>query len=254
MPPLVSVLILTEDKDGHDTIEAVTEHIFRLIVPEVRVREGVSFEPLPEARLRRAVQPSVWRSRADADERLLRDLRRTIASQLFSTPASFVVFHFDGDATWSDRASSTHEADFRLFVAKVEQVMNAPSVHRVPSRENVSQRIAEAKGRLLALVPFYSIEAWLYQSADLAKEMCKSGCGRHVERFETWRANRAELDEVPKPKDAVCFGAKHNHDLARALPTNDLQAVGKSFAATIDAWKASDELVGALTRTYAESG
>jgi recombinational DNA repair ATPase RecF len=70
-------------------------------------------------------------------------------------------------------------------------------------------------------------------------------------QFQTWASDRTALDEVPKPKEAVCLGAAHNLELAsHGLPAREVRAAGKSFAATVEALSQDAELCAALARTY----
>ena len=84
--------------------------------------------------------------------------------------------------------------------------------------------------RLLECVPFYSIEAWLYQSTDAALALCRSNYqGADASTFSKWAENRALLDEVLKPKDRTCLRDKHNEELADGLPVREVLQAGRSL-------------------------
>ncbi|NOJ93276.1 hypothetical protein HMI51_10075 [Corallococcus coralloides] len=106
--------------------------------------------------------------------------------------------------------------------------------------------------RLKRIVPFYSIEAWLFQNTRKAIHLCKQHYGRHyAEQFQRWGQERHTLDEVRKPKEQVCLGAKHNHALTSAtFPTRDVYTAGCSFASVLDDFRQDKELCEALQQTY----
>lgn len=99
---------------------------------------------------------------------------------------------------------------------------------------------------------FYSVEAWLYQNLPVARRICE-GLGSPpalVEQLARWERDRGSLDEVRKPKDTCQLGAAYNAELAtKAWPAAEVCAVGKSFAATVEAMLESGELAVVLGRT-----
>ena len=106
--------------------------------------------------------------------------------------------------------------------------------------------------RLKQAVPYYSIEAWLFQNTSEAIQLCETHySGRDAEQFRAWEQDRPALDEVVKPKESVCLGAKHNLALAsKSFPARQVRGTGKSFAAVIQALSQDAELCEALKRTY----
>ena len=103
MPP--SFLVLSED-GSHDAVPslvALTKRMCQLVVPALRTHL-LHFEP-PEARLRRSLTANKWKSQSVEDQFLRTELNRTIATHLLR-PDGFVIFHFDGDTCYRERASS----------------------------------------------------------------------------------------------------------------------------------------------------
>lgn len=199
--------------------------------------QKVEFAPRNEEQ-RRALSATGWRSRAPETIRHI----QLIAERLASSPHEFVFFHFDGDVVWSKRAQSQHAAHFEQVFRK--QVKDFLEFKRLPAD-------SATLSRLIAVTPYWEMEAWLYQATDHAAALCQSGCGNHTALFAQWKSNRQLLDEVTDPKDLTCVGSKHNEHLAQHFPAGDVEAAGKSFAATVAVLRGIPALTAALAHTHA---
>ncbi|QRN97235.1 hypothetical protein JRI60_51250 [Archangium violaceum] len=102
-------------------------------------------------------------------------------------------------------------------------------------------------------MPFYSIEAWLYQNTREARRLCEeTGCKQCHEKLAGWEQNRASLDEVIRPKGELCFQDTHNAHLASSgFPVREAFAAEASFTHAVEGLLECDELTTALERTYA---
>lgn len=243
---LGSLLVLTEDsgRDAHATVVAVLKRMLRLVVDDCQTHR-VGFEPRDEA-AQRALRGPRWKSTEPRDQADVTTLLRTIATKL-GRDDGFVFFHVDGDRTWAERAASENRAEFESIVRlRVQQLL--VQLRRI-SVDEAERRLR----RLFVVVPFYSIEAWLYQHTEVAVRLCQQHHqGSDVEVFEGWRDDRAALDEVLKPKEAVCLRADHNLALAGAgYPAPAVCDAGRSYAATVEALRACEELVKILDATAA---
>ena len=181
--------VLTEDsgRDGHATVLALVTKMFRLLEASCETHR-IAFEP---------------RNAAD-----LTTLWATIATRLAT--GDFVFFHVDGDRRWSERASSEHAAKFDGIVrTRVRNVLRAKGV--------APAKVDALMGRLFAVMPYYSIESWLFQNTRTAIELCRTHHdGRDVERLEAWALDRRAFDEIDKPKESLCLRDQHNLALARS--------------------------------------
>jgi len=171
----------------------------------------------------------------------------------------WAFFHFDGDRAWADRSSSENEAKFKervwdrvrsLIRMHIEE--RAKEAGENPLSERIDAQATQRMARLKRIVPFYSIEAWLFQNTKEAVRLCELHySGRDVEQFLEWEQDRLALDEVLKPKKAVCLGSKHNLELAsNGFPAREIRAAGKSFAAAVQLLSQDAELREALQQTY----
>lgn len=187
-----------------------------------------------------------WKDGKRHAERLT--LAREIAGRI--RQGEVVVFHYDGDSSWSLRGSgpvTASQFDKELRV-RVAQLLNAPARPIAGARPLYEG--ATPLSRLIECVPYYSIEAWFYQATDRACELCKlHHGGKDVERFTEWSRNRAAVDEVPRLKQETCLTASYNDKLAPHVPVREVLAIGKSLAAFRDALAACAELAP-LLRVY----
>lgn len=103
------------------------------------------------------------------------------------------------------------------------------------------------------MMPYYTIEAWLYQNTDVAIRLCQERYqGRDVQKFQEWQRDRARLDEEKKEGLAVCLEKRHNLDLASSgYPAHEVHGAHASFHAVVEALRASAPLRAALSETDA---
>lgn len=251
----LSILVLTEDsaKDAHDTIAAIAKRMLLQVDPASRTHR-IEFEP-QNALARRAMHGNLWKSRNPRDRQKLVDLRQTIATKLVegalvgseSVPG-FVFFHVDGDRPWAERAESENVARFAEFIRTYVE----PIVADALQKKGIVAELPARMLRLRRLTPFYSIEAWLYQNTVEGRRLCADSCGRHLEMFSTWEADRSLLDEIGQPKKQVCFGEAHNLKLATAgFPAEELFRTDKSYTAAVMDLLDCRDLCTALAQTYA---
>jgi hypothetical protein len=246
-----SFLLLGEDSaaGARPTLETLAKKILRLVDGYHDTRH-IRFEPLEPRPGIRLLRGNLWKSSRPEDYRDRRDLIGYIATKLLEGETSFVVFHIDGDRPWAERDLSENVAKFRDFIETdvrqfIEHRRRKQPGQPAPSEPSLSQ--------LLLLVPFHSLEAWLFQNAELGRRLCREHptCGGvHVALFDAWEQDRALLDEIPTaPKKQVCFESDHNHRLAESLDADAVFYAGKSFHATVEAFMTSAPLLRALEAT-----
>ncbi|MFO0561190.1 MAG: hypothetical protein U0269_24445 [Polyangiales bacterium] len=250
----IEFLLLTEDSSKGG--ERVQQRIVRLLL---RAMDGqadtsrVSFAQMPAGAARDVLRGNRWREQppsAPIDEGL-RLLINRIASHLESS-RRFCSFHYDGDAAWRSRESSTADRTFdEVIVQTLRRRLGQRRVADNLTDEQRAQRIEAALARLLPMVPYYSIEAWLYQNTDELRVACE---GRSAEknvvdqclaRCDEWAADRSLLDEVVMVKQSVCVKDTANDRLAETMSNavfNEVLAANQSLAATRDRWLQSESL------------
>ena len=243
-------MVLTEDSGAgaYDTVRALAKEMLKLLVPGVRTHR-VHFTPLADENARRAMHANLWKSTNRLDQPNIRLLVRSIITELLK-PDGFVLYHIDGDRPWSEHESSENE---RAFTSRMLPPIKAGVRDFLQKQPHAAAEPGERMKRLRLLVPFYSIEAWLYQNAREARRLCEEeGCKQCAVKLADWEMDRASLDEIPRPKGALCFQDKHNAHLASSgFPARDVYDAGASFARTVDGLLECDELTTALERTYA---
>jgi hypothetical protein len=255
MPPALRILALSEDSahDAHAVLIALAKSMLKI------VERGVDTRPVrlqfDEAReeARRATRANFWRSTSEEHEPYGRALKRAIVEYLLmvdddNRPAGFVFFHDDGDEPFSNAEKSDARRHWKEFRHSIEQQLRA-----VCPRADKSA-IEQMLKRLIAIEPFYCIEAWTYQHTEVAKAICLHGCGRHQAEFDAWARNRGRLDEIKQPWNPKQLDSCLRKDYNLALtgsgyPADDVWQVGKSYYCTVERMGDCDDLVDALKRT-----
>ncbi|MCY3020271.1 MAG: hypothetical protein NTW87_14730 [Planctomycetota bacterium] len=250
-PTDLTILVLSEDsaKDCHPTLKALLLHMLKLVDPASRPGR-VAIEPVDDLH-KPVVSANLWRSTNQKDRQRIVELVRYIGTTLAT--GKFVVFHADGDHVWSERKSAGIEGQFaKLIAEKVERVLREQAKPVMDGRMTASDGIKN----LVLIVPFYSVEAWLYQNTKAAIALChKHYRGKDAGQFAKWENNRGALDEVAKVKESVCLGAKHNAELAEdPFPAKAVYDVKKSFEAAVGRLTQCAPLVTALAKTRRGAG
>lgn len=226
----LSVLVLTEDNggDAHAIVVAVARKLLLLLEPGLDV-ERISFSRADE-RARAGMGFNFYKSRNPRDHDKKVSLAQAIATHLLIADFSTAVFvHIDGDGPWSSHDPEHLCDNVRCFNEDIRERVRALLVRR-----GCSERL----DHLALLVPFWSIESWLFQNTRVALELCRKHHPRYaraVPLFEAWRDMPAALDEYERPKDAVSFGSKFNRELAEnEFPAGKLKRLGLSFTDTLE--------------------
>jgi hypothetical protein len=255
-----SIVILTEDsgKDGRPTVQALARRMLDLVVPGYQSNR-IRFVPR-DPREEEAMRGNVWKTDGKNPREHDRRVRllRYIVRQL-SLPDTFVLFHIDGDRTWSERHTSENIAKFeRLIRARLPQVVDRGRANNLSMKARVrietDPRQAMHLENLILICPFWSIETWLYQNLHAALDICRrEHRGSHVTEIQAWRGRRGDLDELSAPEKVLCLGKAFNHELATSgFPAQAVYDVRKSFAESVDRLIGCDALVRALDRTRAD--
>ncbi|HYO55711.1 hypothetical protein [Archangium sp.] len=254
---MLSVMVLTEDSGAgaYDTVQALVKEMLKLLVRGVQTHR-IGFTPLENESARRAMHANLWKSDNPRDERDIRLLIRSIINELLK-PNGFVLYHLDADCPWSEQTASEagHEAsaNVREFHSRMCPPIEAGLRQELLKRSHDEKEPEKRMKRFRLLVPFYSIEAWLYQNTREARRLCEEGgCGQCPTKLTEWEKDRASLDDVIKPKEALCFQDKYNAHLASSgFPDREVFDADASFTRSVEGLLECDELTGALERTFA---
>lgn len=254
--PALRILALSEDSspDAYDVLVALAKTMLKIVVPGVDTRqERLRFDPVSED-AKRATRANLWRSSNEDDEPYVRALKRAIVERLLNNddegrPDGFVFFHYDGDMPFALAETSDARRHWRDFRFSIAQQLRA---FRPDADDQAIERIL---GRLIAIEPFYCIEAWTYQHTKVAKALCQRGCGKHQAAFDSWALDRGRLDEVVRPWSlqqlSGCLGKGHNRALTGpGYPADEVWGAGKSYYCTVDRMCECADLVEALKRTW----
>ena len=222
------VFLITEDaaRGAHDVVRRLCRATLSLVDEDADLQQ-IEWVQLPSV-LRPAASPSAWATRGDQQENL-RDLVARVAEELLRGQHVFVVWHFDGDQPWSTGRRDNEE--------RFEAVIRRRVRHHLSSTSML------ALERLLTLVPYYSIEAWLFQNSAKLRDELPEADQLTVAR---WQESPHILDDLLKVKDCLGVRDRRNAELARGWPARQVYGVGRSFAAVVERWRASEHLARSL--------
>ncbi|HRI63084.1 MAG TPA: hypothetical protein PK156_02570 [Polyangium sp.] len=251
------IFVLTEDtskkNDARATVEALVRKMLPLVVTNCRVHDRVAFLPT-DPHEQEAMHGCVWKGDKPRDHDARVRLQRYIARRL-REPRTFVVFHVDGDVPWEKRAASENKQKFEAFVVRIAQAAgaghrNVQKSRRAPPQES-NLPVEPDLDNLIVLMPFYTLESWLYQNLDGVLDICRRHHdGKHVESVRDWENKRHQLDEIVKPDEQFCVAKMHNLELAsRGFPAQKVYEIKMSFFESVEHMKACTKLVDALLST-----
>lgn len=259
--PRLSLLVLSEDSgaDAHATVLALVKKMLLLLDPACATQK-VAFEPANEE-ARKVMAGNGWRSEKAKDQHKNVLLARVIASKLLEEDVpGFVLFHVDGDVEWARREQGINCRKLDEFVeghvmAALDNALRKQwaALEIAMTDETIAAAAKTKLERFLRIVPYYSIEAWLYQNTTEAMRICKTHCGKHLDQMKNWAEHPGQLDEIPKPKskEFSCLGNVHNRALAeRGFPYELLFNIEASFHACVLGLLACSALCEAVQSTH----
>lgn len=236
------ILILTEDgaSTATKTIEAVFMRLLFAAYPQFPTNK-IDFLPRP-LQHKRVMSGNKWRSSELRDRSAIIALARDIATEA-AGPESFVVFHFDGDTTWAQRATALTAAQFE------SKIVTHAKQHAIGIAAKDPEVAPFNNEKIIRLVPYYAIEAWLFQNFDECERMATTPADRT--QVAQWRNNRGLLDELIRPDEQLSIGKTNNLPLAKSLfnaTVTDVVAAGKSLAKIVEGLKCNAALSAAVAR------
>jgi hypothetical protein len=235
-------LILSEDGSPSvvPTIAALARALCAQLVTGID-RQRLTFEP-PVDSHRTAMSGNRWKSREPRDQRIITDLVGLIAGQLASDNG-FVIFHFDGDRPYADRAKAENPGTFRNQICKkVLELLRSPPVRATAAAAPNTEQANQLLSKLLVFTPYYCIEAWTYYNTAMLRRLCNPNDQVII---DSWHAGATE--ELSKPAEHISVGKDHNRSLAeQQFPTKLAIAAKKSFADTFDQLRENSALLAAL--------
>ncbi len=252
----VRIVVLTEDtsKDARATIEALVRKMLPLVVPNSRVHDLVAFLSTDQPD-HAGMHRCIWKGSDPRDHAARVRLYKYIARRLCEVQ-TFVLFHVDGDTPWENRAQSENVQYLEKFVILIEQAAGVGQSNVQRSRRSaLVDTITTPKldfDRFIPVVPFYTLEAWLYQNLERLIDICsREHDGGHVESLRSWESARMEIDEIIKPSEHFCVKKNtHNLELAsQGFPAQKAYDVRKSFFDSVERMRKCQKLVDALAAT-----
>ena len=246
MPP-VSIAVLTEDsaKDAHEVVQCLLRAMLKLVDQQAPLYDKKRIELKPSVDPeKQAMRGNMWQAHTSRDARIL--LQRYMERQLKRTDVEgFVIVHVDGDRPYQQSKSGTESHNQARFERDILSKLRISLQNR-----------PELLERVVLMVPFYSIEAWLYQNSKEALQLYAQHYATHtndIERFRAWQQDPAVLDEIEQPKKTVSIADRFNRELAsQQFPAQRVYEVEKSFHKSVERLRACRPLVAALEATRSQ--
>jgi hypothetical protein len=233
-PALVCSLYSEDRADAkRKTLEQIVRGMLRLVEEHVKTNH-IDFKPVASD-----IPGSYWMQKKDETgaQQKRRDLLRAVATELLLGRVMF--FHVDGDRTWAESKLAPVWGELERFRHDLPNAAANAKIGRLDE--------GTIKEAFIAVVPFYSIESWIYACTE---QLCtRTSDPKELERIAEWAADLGKLDEVPKIKLALSIQDRCNHELAPHVPAAALHAAGKSYADTVERVRESKRIQGGLAET-----
>lgn len=222
----VKVLIISEDrgKDSFAVFKNLISSILKNIIPDFQ-SQLIEYIEI-DAKHSGVLSGNKWRQRRPRDRKLtamIHNFKRELIQYLLEGPA-FIFWHIDGDMRWCDftqKGNCTNLEQLNSFLAPIESELES-------YRSNSSTKLP--KNKVLKLLPFYSIEAWLYQNSTTLQNIKGDTSDIHAK-------SPSDFDEILKVKDSFNIKDEYNLQLSKSFPFQKVYALGKSFHRTVEELK-----------------
>jgi hypothetical protein len=145
----------------------------------------------------------------------------------------------DGDCIWKEQKRAPVWGELDRFRRDLRAVAAHAQIGNLDE--------SALKEAFLAVVPFYSIESWIYACTEQLRQ--RTNDPGELERIAEWAADLRKLDEVPKIKLALSIQDQCNHELAPHVPAARLRDAGKSYAKTVEGVSESKRIKAGLAES-----
>jgi hypothetical protein len=236
-PALVCRLYSEDRADARrnfGALEQIVRGMLLLVEGEARIKR-ITFRPVG-----RGISGSYWKA-ARSKEIGVRQKRTTLLQEIATelVRGHVVFFHVDGDCIWKEQKRAPVWGELDRFRRDLRAVAAHAQIGNLDE--------SALKEAFLAVVPFYSIESWIYACTEQLRQ--RTNDPGELERIAEWAADLRKLDEVPKIKLALSIQDQCNHELAPHVPAARLRAARKSYADTVERVRKSARIKAGLAES-----
>ncbi len=223
----LKIIIITEDAadDSFVTLKNIINSILKNNFSNFQTHI-IDYE-FPEKH-KDIMKANLWTDKKPGNK--ITSFKRKLNSYINDTN-TYVFWHFDGDKKWKDSklGKSTKILDqFQKFV------------------EPIKSRNKDLIDKIFLLVPFYSIESWLYQNDNALKKLDKKAVSEILEMDDS------NLDEIFKIKENFKLGSEANFELSKNFPYQKAYDVKKSFHHSVENIFSNSNFVDRVELTQSE--
>lgn len=220
----VKVLIITEDtgKDSFEVLKNLVNSILKNILDDYQ-SHLIEFKQVERA-YNSALSGNRWKQeKPHKDPKLARAVtafKKYLAQHIMKKNA-FVFWHIDGDIKWSQFTGGKECDNIKRLNSFIEKVLMGIAIHKK------DQAPPRPDSHFLKLLPFYSIEAWLYQNSTALQAI-------NEDTSDIQAVPPSGLDDILKVKVDFKIKAKYNLQLSKSFPFQKVYALEKSFHHTVE--------------------
>lgn len=193
----------SDSRTGCESIKYILISMCQHIEPRIQTHKLV-IEPVPNCE---KINGTYWKTTTKADGASQERRRRLI--EMISTEIKqkkVVVFHVDGDTTWSQIGSSVNASEIVRFKSGISSVLQM-------SRGGFSENLDHC---FIVFMPFYSIESWAYSNTKHLINIVQQG---EKAKVIDWEQNLSMLDELSQVKNELSIGSTKNSELFKNKST-----------------------------------
>lgn len=229
-PPKLHILLLTEDSgaNGFDTVKEIVRHSLLHCNPSTQTHL-ITYTPANDS-AKQALRANNWKNKT---HRNTVDLLREMATHV-AKDVGPIIFHYDGDTAWDQRSESANTQKFQEIILSrlCLFLQSMPNKH---GSKYSSEDAEELVKNVIQMVPFYSIEAWLFHNQEQLKSIYREiYTGQNTEQdqktLQHWQDKPTILGNTDQPKEQLSIRDEYNLQLAKHnFPADLLYGLNQSY-------------------------
>lgn len=163
-----------------------------------------------------------------------------LIADIYLNEDEFIFWHIDADITWQDGFninSSSNIIDFQNIILK--------KVANYLSAKGTTLDFEILYNKLILIVPFYSIESWLYENYQIIEHTHKA----EFQVLQNLKHTHGDtFDMIHQIKNTPSVQDKVNLELSNNFPSSKIYRIGMSYAHFLDKLKQNESIKNAIPK------